>query len=87
VQPTKIRGQCEFTSAINVTGSNIDSNAGERLLQQPREETVAMVDGKFEAQLALPDSIRGACVITCSLIDNDGILAGSAKIEIKKANR
>jgi len=51
------------------------------------EETVAMVDGKFEAQLALPDSIRGACVITCCLIDNDGILAGSAKIEIKKANR
>ena len=51
------------------------------------EQTVAMVEGKFETEIKLPDYARGDCVITSTLISNDAVLAGSAKIEIEKAKR
>ena len=46
-----------------------------------------MVDGKFEAEVKLPDFAHGDCVITCTLTASDVVLAGSAKIEIEKAKR
>ena len=51
------------------------------------KQTVPMVDGKFETEVELPDFIRGECVITCTMTGGDIVLAGSAKIEIKKAKR
>ncbi|MDB2685967.1 C25 family cysteine peptidase [Mariniblastus sp.] len=51
------------------------------------EKTVAMVDGKFSTEVELPDFARGDCVITCTVVSNDGVLAGSTKIEIEKAKR
>ena len=50
-------------------------------------KTVAMVDGKFETEVVLPDYARGDCVITCTLTENDVVLAGSAKLEIEKLKR
>ena len=51
------------------------------------EQTVEMVEGKFETEIKLPDYARGDCVITSTLIGSDAVLAGSAKIEIEKAKR
>ena len=49
------------------------------------EQTASMVEGKFEAEIEIPDFAYGDCVITCYMSGADGIAAGSAKIKIKKA--
>ena len=49
------------------------------------EQTVAMVDGNFKAEVVLPEDVHGNCVITCTSTDGDVVLAGSAKIKIEKA--
>ena len=49
------------------------------------EQTASMVEGKFEAEIEIPDFTYGDCVITCYMSGADGIAAGSAKIKIKKA--
>ena len=51
------------------------------------QQTATMVDGKFEADIKLPDFTHGDCVITCSMTDSDVVWAGSAKIKIDKATR
>ena len=51
------------------------------------EQTVAMVEGKFEADVKLPDDVYGDCVVTCSSTDSEVVLAGSTKINIKKVKR
>ena len=51
------------------------------------KQTVAMVDGKFEGEVKLPDDVHGACVITSTSTDSAVVLAGSAKLDVKKAKR
>ena len=51
------------------------------------QQTATMVEGKFEAEIKIPDFTRGDCVITCTMPSADGVAAGSAKIKIKKADR
>ena len=51
------------------------------------EQTVPMVDGKFNADIKLPDSAYGDCVITCTSTDSNVVFAGSSKLEIKKVKR
>ena len=51
------------------------------------QQTATMVDGKFEADIKLPDFAHGVCVITCSMTDSDVVWAGSAKIKIDKATQ
>ena len=49
------------------------------------QQTATMVDGKFKAEIKLPDFTHGDCVITCTMPGDNGVAAGSAKIKIKKA--
>ena len=51
------------------------------------QQTATMVEGKFEAEIKIPDFTHGDCVITCTMPSADGVAAGSAKIKIKKADR
>jgi len=46
-----------------------------------------MVNGKFKAEIKIPDFAYGDCVITCTMPGATGVAAGSAKIKIKKANQ
>ena len=49
------------------------------------QQTAAMVEGKFKAEIKIPDFTHGACVITCTMPSANGVAAGSAKIKIEKA--
>ena len=49
------------------------------------QQTATMVEGKFEAEIKIPDFTHGACVITCTMPSANGVAAGSAKIKIEKA--
>jgi len=51
------------------------------------QQTAAMVDGKFTAEIKIPDFAYGDCVITCTMPVANGVAAGSAQIKIKKSTQ
>ncbi len=48
------------------------------------QQTATMVNGKFKAEINLPEFTHGDCVITCTMSNGNHVAAGSAKIKIKK---
>ena len=48
------------------------------------QQTATMTEGKFNAAIKLPEFAHGDCVITCTMRQGNGVLTGSAKINIKK---